>query len=464
MADEQLLRMAQRMAGLDRRVQRLEVQDRPEGGSGGTASMTAAEILTALKTVDGTGSSLDADLLDGYHATALAGTAEVAAGTILAKLLTVDGTGTGLDADLLDGQHGTAFAAVGHTHTGYAGTAEVTAGTILAKLLTEDGTGSGLDADLLDGQHAAAFAGTAHTHSGYVGTATLADYLRRDGATALTADWAAGSYQISLQTLRAEMLKPVGTAGFTLRGYTLNAPVLSIADGTAVFGTAGYPTDVNVIGALAQQGTAVSLDGHTHSYLPLSGGTISGAIDTGAGVALTLKQDGLGVLATAKTSAEAYLQLGNGRTADGPAYIDLIADTTYTDYGLRILRNSGSAGVSQFRHRGAGDWQFYADEAAAIKFSTSATLAATINSSQQVGIGVAPATQKLKVLGSIAVGGDEGGTSGYTTLTNVWNETLSSGTGTIKMAGATNRNSTGWLKLYNGTGARYLPTFTTITG
>lgn len=41
------------------------------------------------------------------------------AAEILAKLITVDGTGSGLDADLLDGQHGTAFVAKsGDTLTG----------------------------------------------------------------------------------------------------------------------------------------------------------------------------------------------------------------------------------------------------------------------------------------------------------------------------------------------------------
>lgn len=35
---------------------------------GATADQTASEILTALKTVDGSGSGLDADLLDGFHA------------------------------------------------------------------------------------------------------------------------------------------------------------------------------------------------------------------------------------------------------------------------------------------------------------------------------------------------------------------------------------------------------------
>jgi hypothetical protein len=36
---------------------------------------------------------------------------------VLAKLITVDGAGSGLDADLLDGQSSAAFAAASHTHT-----------------------------------------------------------------------------------------------------------------------------------------------------------------------------------------------------------------------------------------------------------------------------------------------------------------------------------------------------------
>lgn len=44
--------------------------------SGATADQTASEILTAIKTVDGSASGLDADLLDGQHATAFATAAQ----------------------------------------------------------------------------------------------------------------------------------------------------------------------------------------------------------------------------------------------------------------------------------------------------------------------------------------------------------------------------------------------------
>jgi len=50
----------------------VDQQGRITAAANGSASPTASEILTSLKTVDGTGSGLDADLLDGQEATAFA--------------------------------------------------------------------------------------------------------------------------------------------------------------------------------------------------------------------------------------------------------------------------------------------------------------------------------------------------------------------------------------------------------
>ena len=76
------------------------------------------------------------------------------ANEILTSLKTVDGTGSGLDADLLDGQEATAFAAASHTHTAsnitdfdteVANNAAVTANTAKVTNATHTGdvTGSG---------------------------------------------------------------------------------------------------------------------------------------------------------------------------------------------------------------------------------------------------------------------------------------------------------------------------------
>ena len=67
--------------------------------------------------------------------------ASYTAADVLAKLLTVDGAGTGLDADLLDGQHASAFASSTHNHNAaYLGI-----------------TAKATDADKLDGYDSTAF-------------------------------------------------------------------------------------------------------------------------------------------------------------------------------------------------------------------------------------------------------------------------------------------------------------------
>lgn len=81
-----------------------------------SASYTAADVLAKLLTVDGHTSGLDADTIDGQHASAFVLASSFSAAAVLAMLLTVDGTGSNLDADTVDGQHASAFAPAAHTH------------------------------------------------------------------------------------------------------------------------------------------------------------------------------------------------------------------------------------------------------------------------------------------------------------------------------------------------------------
>ena len=59
--------------------------------------------------------------------------------------------------------------------------------------------------------------------------------------------------------------------------------------------------------------------------------------------------------------------------------------------------------------------------------------------------------------------GDSAGKASTVTITN-GTQGVAAGTGTIKMNGATARNSTGWLKIYVGTSIKYVPYFDTVTG
>ena len=109
----------------------------PAGQSGGDGADgspdTPEQVRDKLLTVDGTGSGIDADRLDGFDSAAFVRTAQ----QLLALFLTVDGAGSRVDADLFDGRDSTEFVR--------------TAEQVLDRLLTVDGEGSGVDADTLDG-------------------------------------------------------------------------------------------------------------------------------------------------------------------------------------------------------------------------------------------------------------------------------------------------------------------------
>jgi hypothetical protein len=75
------------------------------------------------------------------------------------------------------------------------------------------------------------------------------------------------------------------------------------------------------------------------------------------------------------------LEIGNGRTGNGFSHIDLIGDTTYTDYGLRLIRNNTGANANSIlQHRGTGVLQFTVQEAGSIQFATSNVNRLVINS------------------------------------------------------------------------------------
>lgn len=178
------------------------------------ASYTAADVLVKVKTVDGAGSGLDADTLDGQHAASFApashshanattGAAGFMAATDKAKLdgitsATYIATGgiysssdkvIGLsnNANIANNPHnfyevkgsGGAAALAFHRPNAFAGFLGIdndnqwkvggwSYGAVSHKIwhAGNDGAGSGLDADKLDGYHAASFALADHVHTG----------------------------------------------------------------------------------------------------------------------------------------------------------------------------------------------------------------------------------------------------------------------------------------------------------
>ena len=102
---------------------------------------------------------------------------------------------------------------------------------------------------------------------------------------------------------------------------------------------------------------------------------------------------------------DAHLQIGKGATGNRNSYIDIVADTTYTDYGLRVIRNNtGANATSELKHRGTGALNFTTQEAAPIVFNTTNSPALTILAGGNVGIGSSSPSANLEVKTTSDVG------------------------------------------------------------
>jgi hypothetical protein len=132
---------------------------------------------------------------------------------------------------------------------------------------------------------------------------------------------------------------------------------------------------------------------NTNSYIATKVNTanplFSGTVYVGGPAPVVLVGD------SSVSTGNIRVELGSGRTGDGIAYIDLLGDTTYTDYGTRILRNATANGTTDLRHRGTGGLQIIAQEAAPIQFYTTDTERARITSSGNVGIGTSSPDGRL---------------------------------------------------------------------
>jgi|688.fasta_scaffold195171_2 hypothetical protein len=79
------------------------------------------------------------------------------------------------------------------------------------------------------------------------------------------------------------------------------------------------------------------------------------------------------------------VQIGIGRTGNGYAYIDLVGDTTYADYGARFIRNNNGANAdTTINHRGTGNLRLIAEDAGAINLATSGTNRLVISSAGDI--------------------------------------------------------------------------------
>jgi len=254
--------------------------------NGATADQSASEILTSIKTVDGSGSGLDADLLDGNHAgnfvsavgsdtltgatyTFNSSTAQkiILQGASSPYIRFQEGTtnrgyiqfDSALDSMIIVNQQSGEYLRIGSGETGLQYYVDNGARTVWTS--GNDGAGSGLDADKCDGLHVSNSEGTntivARNASGYV----FANYFN-----------ASGSFGTSGSGSGMGLF--IGTNGSDTYARSYNAAaartLLNVANG------ANNVTNNNQLTNGAGYITSSSLS----SYMPKSGGTFTGQVNT----------------------------------------------------------------------------------------------------------------------------------------------------------------------------------------
>jgi hypothetical protein len=166
--------------------------------------------------------------------------------------------------------------------------------------------------------------------------------------------------------------------------------------------TAKLETGAIPLGTLQAPSVSFLNDSDTGIFCPQGGNSL--AIATGGQYAITCTSTQAVGIQTANPNAalhvagnarvgaddvtDAVLEIGAGASGNRTSYIDIVADTTYTDYGLRIIRNNtGANATSELKHRGTGALNFTTQEAAPIVFNTTNSPALTILAGGSVGIG-----------------------------------------------------------------------------
>ena len=386
-----------------------------------SSSYTASDVLTKIKTVDGSGSGLDADTLDGLNSTSLASNNYI--------------------QDRLDTKATNTYVNSTFTSNNYIDGRFTSNNFVKAVFTSNNYVDNQLNTRIGIRATNTYVQSTFTSNSFAVDTFSSNAYMRDHVATEVAA--IVNSAPAALDTLN-ELAAALGddpnfattvsnqigiratntyvNSTFTSNSYVddqLNARIGIRATNTYVNST--FTSNNYVDGRFASnnyvkavfssnnynQATYGSNNYNAATYPSISGTPANDRIAVWTGASTlegdtSLKWDGSQLLLNASTTESRNIEVGKNRTGNGYAFIDFIGDATYTDYGLRMLRGNGGPNTdSTISHRGTGSLIITANDAGNIELHTSSSPRAIVAANGNVGIGTTSPSKELEVNGTI---------------------------------------------------------------